>query len=709
MGDVEPERLLDDGLALADRGADVERHLDAARQRSTRRLKLPHRAVESVDELPPVPVAAPRGRHDLAHQSADPLAVGEDLDVGIGNHGHRRWADEVGARLRHRPGEAVARPIDGEGGPQFDDGIADERLEERDHDLPVARRDRGGIDEGRGGDLVNRPILEAQRQPRHRRAPDGDAELGLEDDAGSADRIAVFRFDDDPAAAGADPHRQARRLGVVGEGGNEPGLSGGRCRIDAPIGARVVPIELPFPCDHQRRPSPLSPAGHPLDDEAERIQRRAARGIDRALAFEIDHRHSIPPPVQLHLDRRRALVSRAGLVGGMDPGGRLADTDERAERGERQPHRSLLRRQALDPHRRVDQGDTAIDPHEAFHVDLRQDAGPRRRGAPPRDPESRLPADPFADDAAPAPLVGLDARRKTDGLDGYYRLRPGSADHALGRRRDGQIEEERLAIGERLLGHDTAHGHRVPIVAAPRHPPAVAVGHGLASGPRALEEESPRPIDPRIGGEDQPTKSQRDVDPAVAQLADPEGDLNTTAIAPIAPIARVGTGLDDEALDDEGGGPGHAGQAVAQPEQFEKVAVLEAGHGDQTPPVVGQIEDLRGLLDRALSFALCACRLNALPPGRRRRGDTRAGPAANRPAAKGPGDRRDGDPPHCGRLRLWACPGKRPPGGRQQQQQEAHDHGMGRGDGSLPPRHHHPGGFRSTAQSNVIKGFSPRH
>ena len=563
MGDVELECLLDDGLALADGSADVDRHLDAARQRSSRCLELPHRAVEPVDEEPPVSVAAPRGRHDLPHQSADPLAVGEDLDVGIGDHGHRRRTDEVGARLRHRPGEAVARPVDGEGGPQFDDGIADKRLEERDHDLPVARRDRRGIDEGRGGGLVDRPILEAERQARHRRAADGDAELGLEDDAGGADRVPVFRFDNDPAAAGADPHRQARRLGVVGEGGDEPGLTGGRCRIDAAIGTRIVPIELPFPRNHQRCPSPLSPAGHPLDDKTEWIQRRAAGGIDRALAFELHHRHSISPPVQLHLDRRRALASRAGLVGGMDPGGRLADTDERTARGERQPHRPLLRRQAFDPHRRVDHGDAAIDPHEALHGDLRQDAGPRRRGAPPCDPESRLPADPFADDAAPAAVVGLDAWREPDGLDGHHRLRPGGANHAPGRRRDGQIEEERLAVGKRFEGHDTVHGHRVPIVAAPRHPPAVAVGPGIAVGARALEDESPRPIDPRVGGEDQPTESQRNVDPAVAQLADSEGDLDATAIGP---LAWVGTGLDHEALDDERGRPGHAGQAVAKPE-----------------------------------------------------------------------------------------------------------------------------------------------
>jgi hypothetical protein len=496
--------------------------------------------------------------------------------------------------LRHHPGETVARAIDGERGTKVDDGITGERLEKGDHHLAVARRDGRRVDEGCRGNFIDRPAGQTDREPRHRRPADGDPELGFQHHARLADRVAVLGLDDDPTAPRPDPHRQGRRLGVMGEGGHETGLPCSRGGVDTTVGAGIVPVELPLPRDHQRRSSPLPPAGDPLHREAEGIEGNATGGIDGTLALELHQRHAIRIPRHLHLDDPRPVSPLESLAVDMDQRRGLADADERAAWRQRQPHRPLISRQAVDPHRGVDDGDAAIDPHEALHRHLWQDTGAGRRSPPASDAKPGLSTDPVADDPAPLRPIRLHAWGETDGLDGHDRLRSGGQDHAPRRRRYRQIEDESLAIGKRFQRHHPAEDHRVPIVTTPRHPSAIATGHGLAFWTQPFEKESPRPLDPRVGREDQPREAQRHIDPTIPGLADLERELDAAGVG-VAPHPRAY--LSDEAFDDQAGRSRHPGQPLALSEEFEKVAVLESGHRHEPATVVREVEDLGGLFD----------------------------------------------------------------------------------------------------------------
>ena len=242
----------------------------------------------------------------------------------------------------------------------------------------------------------------------------------------------------------------------------------------------------------------------------------------------------------------------------------------------------------------------------------------------------------------------------------------------------------------------------MPIVTTPRHPSAVAAHHVIAPWTRPFENESPRPLDPRVGREDQPRQAQRHVDPTIAGLADLERELDA---AGVGVVPHPWADLSDEAFDDQAGRSRHPGQPLALSEELEKVAVLESGHRHEPAAVVGEVEDFGGLFDGARFLAAVGAghRSIASRLAARRVRDGRAAAGAQTPGRLGGG--RIGLP--CRWLSLWPCQSARSQPDRQRPNDDPDPDRLadpragvgGRGGRSLPLWHLHSRGCLDAALS----------
>ena len=493
MEHVQPDGLLHDDRRGVEPRLRGDRRLDPSGQEAAGRRKGASDRVEPIDQRCLVGIDERHGGRRLPHQPADPLVVGQQFDVALrGDHDHRR-PHEVGPRHGKLPLDATGVLRQWAAGPDFNHRVAGQRLGERDHDLARLRRHRRDIDRAGRADLVDAPGgVDGDGDAAHGGAAGGHAKPGLQGDAAAADVVAILRLDHDAAPPRPHLQRQRRRLGVVGEGGHESLLPHVGRRIDSPQLEVVAPANPPVAIHEKAHAAPLPPGGDALHSESDRLERRAARWIDRPLAGEVHHCEAVVSDVDRKINRGRLVGAATGNHGR----GRLHLPQGRP-RWEREPDPRRVGREVAQPHDGLGDRVAAVDADDALRHHVGRHTAAVAVLASSADPDSHHAGEPAKRHGAAA-LLRLGFHRAVGGFGMNADRGSGSRGTDLDSRGNGtrHPQRERLGSGGRVDRNPPLEHGRVPEVAP-------VFWHGIEPGAISssrrinIDEHPARPLVPR--------------------------------------------------------------------------------------------------------------------------------------------------------------------------------------------------------------------